>query len=138
MTAPPDPDTTISDWVAETLAVAAEATPGPWAAESSQGGRFYEVGRVVDGEIDWTHEVCATASNDVANAAFIARCDPATITALINVVAAANRRRQARWLINDGSDESGYFDSDWHEYDESENAEDAALDALAARLRGEG
>ena len=105
MTVPPDPDTTIGDWVAETLALAAEV-----------------------GESELWERVPARGAATLESAQLLARCDPATITALVNVVAAADRRRQA--FVN--------RNSLWLEFDQAQRAEDAALAALAARLRGEG
>ena len=130
MTGPPDPDTTISDWVAETLAVAAEATPAPWIATRWQDTDYYYIN-------DTDALPIALTYRSTSDGHLIARCCPATITALCRVVAAAERRRLA-WLAY----EDCHGDECRQHYcevaDSAADEMDTALVNLAARLRGEG
>jgi hypothetical protein len=137
---PPPTDDSLAAWIEGRRRLASEATPGPWIDRTFAvfDGDPFEDGRQV--------AYCGTAMSnretdvieqDQRNNAYIAAHDPATVTLMLDVIVAAERRRQAWIAWGACADEADCLDAG-NTHDFAVEAEDAALDRLTEHLRKAG
>lgn len=133
MTAQTD-DPTLLAFVEARRAMADAAVAGPWTVADSQ---FVAQGS--GGDVpDASQVICAYFDDETA--AHIATNDPQTVTRMLDVIEAAERRRQAWVAMSTAFAAGDYAETGYDWRDEHEQAlrdENAALDALTAHLRGE-